>query len=144
MTASLNMEKDMSKTWKLTKNLNNDNPTHARTVLEHSNELKTGKAAANLFADRYQQESTVNMPRKRIKEVRNETRTLLTEPPTPTESCLSKPFTMKELNQALQKVKPKKAPGPDGITGHMLIVEERIAQRCAWRELLYFFFAACR
>ena len=25
-----------------------------------------------------------------------------------------------------------------------LIVEERIAQRCAWRERLYFFFAACR
>ena len=33
---------------------------------------------------------------------------------------MTDPFSMKEPKDALKKVKTRKAPGPDGITGDML------------------------
>ena len=33
---------------------------------------------------------------------------------------MTDPFSIKELKDALKKVKTKKAPGPDGITGELL------------------------
>lgn len=120
-TASLNMETDMQGLWKLTKKLNDDNPSRGKTVIEQDNQLKTEKAAANTFAELYREESTIHMPRQRIKQVREETSKLLTSDPHGIDdSCMSEPFTMKELKQGIRKLKPKKAPGPDGITGDML------------------------
>lgn len=72
-TASLNTKKDMPGLWKLVGNLNNDNPDRSKTVIEHDNQLKTGKAAANALADLYQEASTLHMPQQRTKEVREET-----------------------------------------------------------------------
>ena len=74
-TASLNMEKDMTGLWNLTKALNNDNPSKSKTVIEANNELITEKRAANVFADLYQEQSTTHVARERIKEVREETET---------------------------------------------------------------------
>ena len=60
-TASMNMEKDMTGLWNLTRALNNDNPSKSKTVIEANNELITEKRAANVFADLYQEQSTTHV-----------------------------------------------------------------------------------
>ena len=120
-TASLNMEKDMQGLWKLTKTLNDDNPARGKTVLEVNNQLSTEKRAANDFADLYRKESTTNITAARKQQVREETRNSLLSTPDGTNlHPMTAPFSMKELNNALRRVKTKRAPGPDGITGEML------------------------
>ena len=120
-TASLNMEKDMTSLWNLTRALNNDNPSKINTVIETNNELITEKRAANVFADLYQEQSTTHVARERIKEVREETENIILSSYGEERDCsLTDPFSMKELKNALKKMKTKKAPGPDGITGEML------------------------
>ena len=76
-TASLNMEKDMTGLWNLTRALNNDNPSKSKTVIEANNELITEKRAANVFADLYQEQSTTHVARERIKQVREETENII-------------------------------------------------------------------
>ena len=120
-TASLNSETDMHGLWKLAKNLNDDNPSRGKTVIEQNNQLKTEKVAANTFAELYREESTIHMSRQRTKQVREETTELLTSDPKGTDdSCMHELFSMKELKHAIRKLKSKKAPGPDGVTGDML------------------------
>ena len=46
-TASLNMEKDTTGLWNLTRVLNNDNPSKSKIVIEANNELIAEKRAAN-------------------------------------------------------------------------------------------------
>ena len=102
-TASLNMEKDMTGLWNLTRALNNE------------------KRAANVFADLYQEQSTTHVARERIKEVREETENIILSSYGEERDCsMTDPFSIKELKDALKKMKTKKAPGPDGITGEML------------------------
>ena len=120
-TASLNMEKDMTGLCNLTRTLNNDNPSKSKTVIEANNELITEKRAANVFADPNQEQSTTHIARERIKEVREETESIILSSYGEERDCsMTDPFSMKELKDALKKVKTKKAPGPDGITGEML------------------------
>jgi hypothetical protein len=117
-TASLNMDKDMQGLWKLVKSLNDDNPGRSKTVIEQNNQLKTEKLAANVFADTYREGSKICMSRQRTKAVREETKNILsTDPKGKSEDSMSKPFSITELNHALRKLKSKKAPGPDGVTG---------------------------
>ena len=120
-TASLNMEKDMTGLWNLTRALNNDNPSKSKTVIEANNELITEKRAANVFADLYQEQSTTHVARERIKEVREETENIILSLYSEKRDCsMTDPFSTKDLKDALKKIKTKKAPGPDGITGEML------------------------
>ena len=120
-TTSLNMEKDMTDLWNMTRALNNDNPSKSKTVIEANNELITEKRAANVFADPYQEQSTTHVARERIKEVGEETENIILSSYCEERDCsMTDPFSMKELKDALKKVKTKKAPGPDGITGEML------------------------
>ena len=70
-TQSLNLEKDTNKLWQLTKILNGDVQERNLTVLEHNEELVTGKRAANTVAKMYK-DSETNPPRERIREVRAE------------------------------------------------------------------------
>nr|KAG5705581.1 hypothetical protein BaRGS_034779 [Batillaria attramentaria] len=119
-TASLNMDTDMQGLWKLTKKLNDDNPSRGKTVIEQNNQLKTERAAANTFAELYQEASTLHMPRDRIRQVREETAELLSTDPHGTENCcVSEPFTMKELKQGIRKLKSRKAPGTDEMLKHL-------------------------
>ena len=120
-TSALNMDTDMQGLWKLTKKLNDDNSSRAKTVIEQDHELKTEKAAANIFAEKYKEQNTIYMSRERTKQVREETAELLSSDPHGTkDSCMTEPFNMKELKQGIRKLKPKKAPGPDGVTSDML------------------------
>ena len=118
-TSSLNMEKDSNKLWNLTKTLNEDtNSKHSRTVLEEEGEYHTGKMAANILADFYQEETSINMPRTRAQEVRHEIREQ-TRQQNPTDAMVSE-LTVSELSTALKNLKAKKAPGKDGITNEMI------------------------
>ena len=120
-TASLNMEKDMTGLWNLTRALNNDNPRRAKPVVEVDSQLKTEKMAANAFAELYREVSNTHLCRERTKQVREQTRNiLLSDKRKHDNSVMTEPFSMRELNDALQKLKPKKAPGSDGITAEML------------------------
>ena len=48
-TASLNMEKDMTGLWNLTRALNNDNPSKSKTVIEANNEIITEEESCKCF-----------------------------------------------------------------------------------------------
>ena len=120
-TASLNLEKDTTKLWNLTKTLNGEKPEKTKTVLHADSGFVTGKAAADLLATTYQSESKVHIPNRRIKEVKTQSRSLLKNLKTqnPVE-CMSAKFTLPELEEGIKNIKEKKAPGADGITNEFL------------------------
>lgn len=100
--------------------LNDDNRQYGKTTLRKGNEFVTGKAAAKVFAKAYETVSTVTLPKERIREVRQETKTLRIELRHKASPCMTDNITMLELESALKKLKQKKAPGADGITNEML------------------------
>ena len=67
---SLNLERDTTTLWKLTRALDEDcSQTHARPVIEYAGALHTGKMAANILAVAFQEVSKLEMPTERIKVV---------------------------------------------------------------------------
>ena len=121
-TASLNMERDSQKLWQLTKPLNRDNSERGRTTLQTTNGAVTGKAAANVLARVFEEESTASPSADTVKDVRTQTRAVLQNTATAGfDPCMTECLTLRELEEALKKMKQKKAPGPDGITNEMLI-----------------------
>ena len=112
------MEKDTSGLWNLTRELNNDNPTSSKTVIEANDELLTEKRT--VFADLYREQSTTHVARERTKVVREETENILSSYGKARDCSMTDPFSMQELKDALKKMKTRKASGPDGITGEML------------------------
>ena len=120
-TASLNMERETRKLWQLTKSLNGDNSERGRTTLQTTNRAVTGKAAANVLARVFEEESTASPSADRAKDVRTQTRAVLQNSATADfDPCMTECLTLRELEEALKKMKQKKAPGPDGITNEML------------------------
>ena len=120
-TASLNMEKDTTGLWNLTRALNNDNPSKSKPAIEANKELIREKRAANVFADLYREQRTTHVVRERIKQVRKETENIILTSHGEERDCsTTDPFSMNKLKDAFKKLKSKKAPGPDGITGEML------------------------
>ena len=118
-TASLNLEKDSSKLWKLTRQLN-DEGGHKRgtTAVEEDDSLLTGKHAANKFADNYEDVSNIQVNGERKREARREERERRSD--TAREEVMETCLTLNELQTALKKLKAKKSPGPDHITNEML------------------------
>ena len=120
-TASLNMERDSQKLWQLTKSLNGDNSEWGRTTLQTTNGAVTEKAAANVLAKVFEEESTASPSADRVKDVRTQTRAVLQNSATAGfDPSMTECLTLRELEEALKKMKQKKAPGPDGITYEML------------------------
>ena len=113
------MEKDTSKLWNLTKALNGDTRAgHSKTVIEENGMHFTGRKAANILADFYKEESEATLPNARVQEVSKETRQKLKlQNPTPS---MTSAFSMTELNAAIKKLKPRKAPGKDGVPNDMI------------------------
>jgi ribonuclease HI len=139
-TASLNLEKDGTKLWKLTKQMNDEaGSERGTTTLIDGDSLLTGKQAANKFADNYEDVSNIHISRERLREVRREERERTTG--NTKEKVMEKDLTLSELHTALRQLKTKKSPGPDGITNEMLTHLGRFATsklldiyNLSWRE----------
>ena len=116
-TGGLNMEKE-TQVWNLLKAMNDEKVGEQRIFLEEEGEIQQGKRAANVFAKSYAKESDTSIPRVRERKIRKEEteRSNKYEEDTEIQKCL----TMKELKKAVNKLKKKKAPGPDNITNEML------------------------
>ena len=117
--ASLNFEKDDRKLWKLTKQLSDVENSRAKITLEENSKLLTGKQAADKFAENYANESKIPVSALKQREARREImeRTANRTAVKP----MQQPLGLGELLRALKKLRPKRSPGPDGITNEMLI-----------------------
>ena len=115
------MESDSPKRWHLTTSLNGDISEQGRTTLQATNGALTGKAAANVLTRDFEEESTASPSADRVKDVRTQTRAVLQNSATAGfDPCMTECLTLRQLGEALKKMKQKKVPGPDGITNEML------------------------
>jgi ribonuclease HI/uncharacterized protein YaaR (DUF327 family) len=120
-TSSLSLDNDTSKLWRLVKTLNEDiTATPASTVLEENGTYHTGKRAANLLAQVFETESTLKVPPQRRKEVESQLQTQLRQQNQPHPPPMTADFSMAELNDAISRLKVKKAPGKDGVCNEMI------------------------
>ena len=138
-TSSLNMEKDSKKLWNLVKTLNDEAPSHGKTVLEVNKQLLTEKRAANEFAKFYKKESTLTIPQEKIRRAKEEIKIRSADLPN-AEPCMHDLLKQGELEAAIRKLKTKKAPGPDGVSNDMLkhlgpIAKKTLLQifNCSWQ-----------
>ena len=115
------MERYSQKLWQPTKSLNGDNSERGRTTLQTTNGAVTGKAAANFLARVFEEENTVSPSADRVKDVRTQTWAVLQNTASAGfDPCMTECLTLWELEEALKKMKQKKAPGPARITNEML------------------------
>ena len=118
-TASLNFEKDGRKLWKLTKQLSDEENSRAKITLEENSKLLTWKQAADKFAENYANESKIPISALKQREARREIRERTAN--RTAVKPMHQPLRLGELQRALKKLRPKRSPGPDGITNEMFI-----------------------
>ena len=105
--------------WKLTKQLGDEDNSRAKITLEKNSKLLTGKQAADKFAENWANESKIPVIASKQREARREmrertARRITVEP-------MQQSLRFSKLLRALKKLKPSRSPGPDGITNEMLI-----------------------
>ena len=116
-TSSLNMERDEKALWKLTKCLNEEDSRGSTITLDEGGIL-IGKQAADCFAKTYGKESDLHVKAEQQRKVRKEQQKRRRKEQPKDE--MTTPLTLRELDKALNKLKKRKSPGPDGITNEML------------------------
>ena len=75
-TASLNMEPNSNKLWRLSKQLNDEENRHDKITLLQDRKMVHGKQAANIFADTYKEASNIPVELHKQKYVRTEQRNI--------------------------------------------------------------------
>ena len=113
------VEKDDRKLWKVTQQLSDEENSRAKITLEESSKLLTGKQAADQLAENYANESKIPVSASKQREARREIRERTAN--RTAVKPMHQPLRLGELQRALKKLKPRKSPGPDGITNQMLI-----------------------
>ena len=116
-TASLNMETESNKLWRLTKQLNDEENRYAKMTLLQDRKMVHGKQAANIFADTYKEASNISVDLHKQKYVRTEQRKITESDDVST--VMNSPLSYEELTTALSNLKLKKSPGPDAITNEI-------------------------
>ena len=118
-TASLNRKTDSNKLWRLTKQLNKEENSHAKITLLQDRKMVHGKQIANIFADTYKEASNILVELHKQKYVRKE-QIKITEPGD-VSTVMNSPLSYEELTKALSNLKLMKSPGPDAITNEMIV-----------------------
>ena len=118
-TASLNFEEDGQKLWRLTKQLSDEENYRAKVTLEENSKLLIGKQAADKFAENYANESKIPVSASKQRGARREIREITAN--RTAVKPMQQPLRLGELQRALKKLRPRRSPGPDGITNEMLI-----------------------
>ena len=118
-TASLNMEKDTNKLWKLVKSMNDEGNGQPTISIEKDGYILSGKQAADTFIQEYAEVATIQVPKQRLTEVKEELKQRSQLEELPEEMFM--PITMNEVKTAIKKLKMKKSPGPDGISNEMIV-----------------------
>ena len=103
----------------LTKQLSDEENSRAKITLEENSKLLTGKQAADKFAENYANESKIPISALKQRETRREVRERTAN--RTAVKPMHQPLRPGELQKALKKLRPKRSPGPDGITNEMLI-----------------------
>ena len=114
-TEELNLDRDGHTLWKLTKALNNKDIRSPVIGLEHEQKLVSGKQAADILVDNYEQVNNINVTKQRKAEVLSQMQTT-TQKEGPPERGMNQPFLLEELENALKALTDTKAPGPDKVT----------------------------
>lgn len=117
-TEKLNLDRDGNKLWRLTKAMNGEDTRAAPITISQGQELLTGRKAANLLMDNYEENSNISVPEERRAQVQEERRTLKEQQP---EEHMNKPFNHQELADTMKALNEHKSPGPDKITNEMLL-----------------------
>ena len=118
-TQSLNLDKDGSKLWKLAKSLSDESAPQATVTIQENGNLLSGQKAADHFINIYEDISNLEVPPERRASVQRAQNEMQEDEAQ--EEVMTSAFTAKELEEALQRLKLKKSPGPDGITNEMIL-----------------------
>ena len=102
-TASLNLETDSNKLWRLTKQLNDEENRHAKITLLQDKKMVHGKQAASIFADTYKEASNIPVELHKQKYVRTEQRKITESDDVST--VMNSPLWYEELTSALSNLK---------------------------------------
>ena len=81
--------------------------------------LLTDKKVANEFAQLYRRESTLALTRKKVGDMKEKLKQEEKQENVPS-PCLNSTLKISELSSDIRSLKPKKAPGPDGVSNDML------------------------
>ena len=119
-TADLDFEKDDTKLWCLTRQLNGEGTRQSKITLLQGTSMVYGKQAVDILACTYKEASDSTVLPYQQAEVRREQR-LNIKIPDDLPDLMDSTISIEELNYAMKKLQRKKSPGPDGITNEMLI-----------------------
>lgn len=120
-TSNLKLDRDGSKLWSLVRNLNSEDDRFTPITLEENGQMLTEQETRNALLKQFQSVSNKDIDKPRNADVREETEKLKQWAEEPEEDIMSRPILKEELEQAMQEMVTKKAPGPDMITSDMLL-----------------------
>ena len=113
-TSSLHLEKDSKALWKL-----NEEDSRGSTITLDEGGILFGKQAADCFAKTYAKASDLKVDVEQRRKARCEQQRRVRNEKK--NEGMTLPLSLQELNTAINKLKKKKSPGPDGITNEMII-----------------------